>query len=148
MLGKSLTDSQMLAVSETIYSKTGWRMKVLIVKTCLFLSSSFVCWLLTSYMLYKDPIWLYRKTPEINKISMKTKSIFFCKKLRLLNQAITKQSLATQTITVVALFWVLFRFSTTCLLYKIVWLFKVCTSMKFKRKIRETTNASTSLTLL
>ena len=41
-LGKSHTASQRLAFSETL-SKTGWRMKVLIFRTGLLLTSSFVC---------------------------------------------------------------------------------------------------------
>ena len=43
LLGKSHTDSQMLAVSETTLLKNGWRVKILIFRTYLFITSSFEC---------------------------------------------------------------------------------------------------------
>ena len=43
IVGNSHIDSQRLVVSETTLSKTGWRVKVLIFGTRLFLTSSFEC---------------------------------------------------------------------------------------------------------
>ena len=43
LLDKSHIDGQMLAVSETALLKTGWRVKILIFRTYLFITSSFEC---------------------------------------------------------------------------------------------------------